>query len=198
MYNDPYYSRRGRTIERKKTASGRVIQPELVPVYYNYLKDNGLLPTPPAPVEDGSYVTYQVDQEYSFPSSWTSLFSALGTMIDAFEIPVDITAVDSIRLEYTITPSSYSQNVRAFNGFSATSTGGDNLKYDTIPDGTTSPLKYILFFYRTSVSSFVLSVNNLNGSYIIPPSFPLIYVKKVDTTGSTMVVKSITVSTYAS
>lgn len=198
MYNDPYYSRRGRTIERKKTASGHVIQPELVPVYYNYLKDNGLLPTPPEPVEDGSYVMYQVDKEYSFPSSATSLFSALGTMLDAFEIPVDITAVDCIRLEYTLTPSSFSLDYRAFNGFSATKTADDNLNYDTIPVGVMAPWKYILFFYRSSVDTFVLSVNNSNNNYIIPPKFPCIYVKKVDTTGSTMVVKSITVSTYAS
>ena len=47
MYNDSYYSRRGRTIERKKVDSGQVINPRLIPIYYNYLKDNGLFPAPP-------------------------------------------------------------------------------------------------------------------------------------------------------
>ena len=60
MYNDSYYSRRGRTIERKKIDNGQVINPNLVPVYYNYLKDNGMFPRPPTPpappvhVDDGT------------------------------------------------------------------------------------------------------------------------------------------------
>ena len=198
MYNDSYYSRRGRTIERKKVEGGYVINPKLVPVYYNYFKDNGLLPSPPAPVEDGSYVTYQVNQEYSFPSSWTSLNSALGTMIDTFEIPVDITEVDSIRLEYILTPSGSSTERRPFNGFSISSSGGMTPRYDTLPAIPSPSYTYILFFYRTSASTFAVSLHDTNeGINYYPMQTPLTYVKKIDDTGSTMVVKSITVSTHA-
>lgn len=198
MYNRNYYSRRGRTIERKKTEVSPVIRPELVNVYYNYLKDNGLIPEPPAPIEDGSYVTYHIDQAYSFPTSLTSLNAVLGNMIDAFEIPVDITEVDSIRLEYTLTPSSSSSSYRFFNVFSSTADLSGTAKYDSLPVNTVSPLKYTLFFYRTGASTFVVSVNDIKDTtYIVPLSSPLSYVMRADDTGSTMVVKSITVSTYA-
>lgn len=198
MYNRNYYSRRGRTIERKKTEVNPVIRPELVNVYYNYLKDNGLIPEPPAPIEDGSYVTYHIDQVYSFPTSLTSLNSVLGSMLDTFEIPVDITEVDSIRLEYTLTPSSSSSSYRFFNVFSATADHSGIARYDSLPVDTVSPLKYTLFFYRTSASTFVVSINDTPATdYIAPLPSPLSYVMKADNTGSTMVVKSITVSTYA-
>lgn len=197
MYNRNYYSRRGRTIERKKTEVSPVIRPELVNVYYNYLKDNGLIPEPPAPIEDGSYVTYHIDQVYSFPNSWTTLNAALGNMLDTFEIPVDITEVDSIRLEYTLTPSSSSSSYRPFNGFSTAASSGIDV-YDSLPTGTLSPLKYTLFFYRTGASTFAVSIYDIqNTNYIVPMFSPFLYVSKVDDTGSTMVVKSITVSTYA-
>lgn len=202
MYNRNYYSRRGRTIERKKTEVSPVIRPELVNVYYNYLKDNGLIPEPPAPIEDGSYVTYHIDQEYSFPTSWTSLNAALGNMLDTFEIPVDITEVDSIRLEYTLIPYGNYSIYHPFNRFSSKADLSGTIVYDSTPLFTLDPLKYTLFFYRTSASTFVVSVNNTssdNNSNTIITSFsaPLSYVSKVDDTGSTMVVKSITVSTYA-
>lgn len=198
MYNRNYYSRRGRTIERKKTEVSPVIRPELINVYYNYLKDNGLIPEPPAPIEDGSYVTYHIDQVYSFPTSWTSLNAALGSMLDTFEVPVDITEVDSIRLEYTLTPSSSSSSYRPFNRFSSTADLYGTIRYDSLPTDTLSPLKYTLFFYRTSASTFVVSIYDMkNSQFITPLSAPLSYVSKVDNTGSTMVVKSITVSTYA-
>ncbi|AER30032.1 unknown [Po-Circo-like virus 51] len=198
MYNRNYYSRRGRTIERKKTEVSPVIRPELVNVYYNYLKDNGLIPEPPAPIEDGSYVTYHIDQVYSFPTSITSLNSALGSLLDTFEVPVDITEVDSIRLEYTLTPSSSSSSYRPFNMFSSSADDSGYARYDSLPTGTLSPLKYTLFFYRTSASTFVVSIYDMkNEFYMVPTPAPLSYVSKFDDTGSTMVVKSITVSTYA-
>ena len=200
MYNRNYYSRRGRTIERKKTEINPVIRPELVNVYYNYLKDNGLIPEPPAPVEDGSYVTYHINQEYSFPTSWTTLNSALGSMLDTFEVPVDITEVDSIRLEYTLTTSSSSTEHRPFNAYSAFT---DEMQsgssyYDSLPIYNLNPKNYTIFFYRTGASTFVASLlNEVDTYYLYPPDAPIEYVKKVDNTGSTMVVKSITVSTYA-
>lgn len=200
MYNRNYYSRRGRTIERKKTEVSSVIRPELVNVYYNYLKDNGLIPEPPAPIEDGSYVTYHIDQVYSFPNSWTTLNAALGNLLDTFEVPVDITEVDSIRLEYTLTPSSSSSSYRPFNIFSSAAGFSGTYRYDSLPVDTVSPLKYTLFFYRTSASTFVVSLYDTferSDVFIIPTPAPLSYVSKVDDTGSMMVVKSITVSTYA-
>ncbi len=200
MYNRNYYSRRGRTIERKKTEVNPVIRPELVNVYYNYLKDNGLIPEPPAPIEDGSYVTYHIDQVYSFPTSVTSLNAALGNLIDTFEIPVDITEVDSIRLEYTLTPSSSSSSDRSFNAFLSTTDYSGTVRYDSLPRNTVSPEKYTLFFYRTGASTFVVSMYDTieaSSIFIFPTPAPLSYVSKVDDTGSTMVVKSITVSTYA-
>nr|QZA75078.1 putative ORF2 [Po-Circo-like virus 51] len=199
MYNRNYYSRRGRTIERKKTEVNPVIRPELVNVYYNYLKDNGLIPEPPAPIEDGSYVTYHIDQVYSFPISWTSLNAALGNMIDTFELPVDITEVDSIRLEYTLTASSPFSSNHRFNGFSSSETGSSSLtRYDFIPPSTTSPVTYVMFFYRTGPSTFVaLFYDDIGDKFIAPVSPPLSYVVNADRSDSTMVVKSITVSTYA-
>ncbi len=103
MYNDSYYSRRGRTIERKKVDSGQVINPRLIPIYYNYLKDNGLFPRPPIPpvhVDDGTCIAvdYSPSQSYSFPEVKTSLTDALGTLLFNLGIDVDIAKVDHIIL----------------------------------------------------------------------------------------------------
>ena len=108
MYNDSYYSRRGRTIERKKIDNGQVINPNLVPVYYNYLKDNGMFPRPPTPpappvhVDDGTCIAvdYSPFQSYSFPSSLTPLTDALGTLLFNLGIEVDINNVDHIILSF--------------------------------------------------------------------------------------------------
>lgn len=105
MYNDSYYSRRGRTIQRKKIDNGHVINPSLVPVYYNYLKDNGMFPSAPAPpvhVDDGKCISVEYNnQEYTFPSEYTPLANALGTMLDSLGIDVDITTVDHIILSFS-------------------------------------------------------------------------------------------------
>lgn len=111
MYNDSYYSRRGRTIERKKIDNGQVINPRLVPIYYNYLKDNGMFPSapvPPAHVDDGTCIAVDYDNvEYTFPgpSNISSLTNALGTLLDTFGIDVDITKVDHINLSFYLTSS---------------------------------------------------------------------------------------------
>lgn len=107
MYNDSYYSRRGRTIERKKVDNGQVINPRLVPVYYNYLRDNGLFPSAPAPpihVDDGTCIVVDYDnQPYTFPSVYTPLADALGTLLFNLGIDVDITTVDHIILSISVT-----------------------------------------------------------------------------------------------
>ncbi|UNQ75029.1 hypothetical protein [Porcine kirkovirus] len=107
MYNDSYYSRRGRTIQRKKIDNGHVINPSLVPVYYNYLRDNGMFPSAPAPpvhVDDGTCIAVEYNkQEYTFPSAYTPLANVLGTMLDSLGIDVDITTVDHIILSLSTT-----------------------------------------------------------------------------------------------
>lgn len=107
MYNDSYYSRRGRTIERKKVDSGHVINPALVPVYYNYLKDNGMFPRPPTPptppvhVDDGTCIAVDYNmQSYSFPSVDTPLTNALGILLFNLGIEADINNIDHIILSF--------------------------------------------------------------------------------------------------
>lgn len=144
MYNVNYYSRRGRTIERKKVDNGQVINPRLVPIYYNYFKDNGLFPSAPPPpvhVDDGTCIAvdYSPVQSYSFPEVNTSLTDALGTLLFNLGIDVDIAKVDHIILSFYVTSSSPSSigNVLLFSDSSNSYrvTAGDHLtsgeNYDT-------------------------------------------------------------------
>lgn len=145
MYNVNYYSRRGRTIDRKKVDSGQVINPRLIPIYYNYLKDNGLFPAPPpgppVHVDDGTCIAfdYSPAQSYSFPEVNTSLTDALGTLLFNLSIDVDIAKVDHIVLSFYVTSSAPSSigNVLFFSDSSNSYrvTAGDHLtsgeNYDT-------------------------------------------------------------------
>lgn len=117
MYNDSYYSRRGRTIQRKKIDNGHVINPSLVPVYYNYLKDNGMFPapppSPPVHVDDGKYLSFDYSSSpisYSFPSSFTSVTNVVGTLLDSLGIDVDISIVQFVRVKISFPSSIASGN----------------------------------------------------------------------------------------
>lgn len=190
MYNDSYYSRRGRTIERKKVDSGQVINPRLVPIYYNYFKDNGLFPSAPAPpvhVDDGTCIAvdYSPAQSYSFPEVKTSLTDALSTLLFNLSIDVDIAKVDHINLSFYVTSSapSLTGNVLLFSDSSNSYlvTVGDQLNsgenyYDT----------YNLTFsrdYSSSDTVFCLdctrSYDSSNMNALITPSQKLTRVMQI-------------------
>lgn len=181
MYNDSYYSRRGRTIQRKKIDNGHVINPSLVPVYYNYLRDNGMFPSAPPPpvhVDDGKCIAVDYDnQEYSFPSSATFLGNALGTLLDTLGIDVDITKVDHIFLQISVTHDSGQGNPVLY--FTTHIQSGTQMLGTYTNEGTHS---YSLTFYRnydvaiSDFSAFYCSItrsldgNSLNSiiTYIWP------------------------------
>lgn len=185
MYNDSYYSRRGRTIQRKKIDNGHVINPSLVPVYYNYLRDNGMFPSAPPPpvhVDDGKCIAVDYDnQSYSFPSVETPLTNALGTLLFNLGIEVDINNVDHIVLSFY--GSSNSSSVERNLWFS---TSGSNSVAvgDYLGSGRTSN-PYTLTFVRDYGSSdtvFYLactkSWQNNNLDDLVTPSNKLSHVRQ--------------------
>ena len=179
MYNDSYYSRRGRTIERKKVDNGQVINPRLIPIYYNYLKDNGLFPAPPpAPpvhVDDGTCIAvdYSPFQSYSFPEVITSLTDALGTLLFNLGIDVDITKVDHIIL--SINCANTGSNNDALSFFESASSysvgvgnyGTSSSSYDLtfVRDYSQSDTVFYLAFTRSRSSSYMDDLVTLSQKY---------------------------------
>lgn len=178
MYNDSYYSRRGRTIERKKVDSGQVINPRLIPIYYNYLKDNGLFPSAPLPpvhVDDGTCIAvdYSPAQSYSFPEVNTSLTDALGTLLFNLGIDVDITKVDHIVLDCTFKGLVDNTKYLFFPYSVSSSVSNSTLAFGTMSGS--SGRRYVATFvrdYSQSGTDFYLAATTGSTSNPLSSTFP--------------------------